>query len=358
MNLVANARDAMPKGGELAIATRTEGLDQVVLTVRDTGSGMDASVQAHIFDPFFTTKEVGKGTGLGLPIVLDIVRRIGGSIDVESDPGEGTTFTIRLPVHDGAPSATAGIATARGGHETVLVAEDDPLVAEAVLSQLEALGYRTLAAGTIEEAVNLFEENRGRVDLLLTDVMMPGQLGGDLAEQLRDRAPELKVLLMSAHPRNELLRHGRIKADTALLPKPFDEHALDEAVRGVLGRRVLEVLVVDDDPATRETLGDAVTIIGCHAETARDADEAIAVARERGADVVICDLNLGAGRTGHDVARELRLDERLRRAYLIALSGSSSDQDRRRARDAGFDEVLSKPIEFDRLEKVLVRAAI
>jgi PAS domain S-box-containing protein len=245
INLAMNARDAMPKGGELMIDTRVEKGDELILTVRDTGVGMDAATQRRIFDPFFTTKDVGKGTGLGLPIVLDIVRRASGTIDVESATGRGTTFTIRLPIHDRAEPARAEAEPAPGGRETVLVVEDDPLVGEAVQAQLEGLGYGTLVAGSADEALRVFEENGDSVNLVLSDVMMPGVQGGDLAEQLRSRAPALEVLFMSAHPREELVRQGRIPADARLLSKPFDARALDAAVRGTLARHEAPILLLD-----------------------------------------------------------------------------------------------------------------
>jgi PAS domain S-box-containing protein len=232
VNLATNARDAMPEGGDLVIETRSEGPGRVALSVRDSGVGMEPSVQARIFDPFFTTKEIGKGTGLGLPIVLEIIQRLRGTIDVESAPGRGTTFTLHLPVHERTAALPAPEGTARGQGRTVLIVDDEPLVATTVRSHLETLGYRALAAGEAAEARRLLEEHR--VDVLLTDIVMPGLLGTDLAREVRPRSPELKVLYMSAHPREELVRQGRLDRDAPLLEKPFDERALDAALERVL----------------------------------------------------------------------------------------------------------------------------
>ncbi len=274
LNLVANSRDAMPEGGELRVETRPtdDGLS-VAISVSDTGSGMDEETKARLFEPFFTTKGVGQGTGLGLSTVFAVARQRGGEVRVDSEPGRGTAVTVRLPVVARNLTSRTENGGTPHGTETVLAVEDDPLVRETIEGDLRALGYTTLMAGLPAEALATIE--RAPVDLLLTDVMMPGKLGGELARAIRARHPALRVLFMSAHPQSELLRLKRIEPDDRLLSKPFGQHELGVAVRAVLdqppagaavkteaGRtaatHVRRALIVDDDPDVAETMGDAL----------------------------------------------------------------------------------------------------
>lgn len=238
MNLVTNARDAMTEGGSLTITTRpvtiTPGDDDcaarpgryVCIDVHDDGAGMDEATLAHIFEPFFTTKGTGRGTGLGLAMVVTIVERMGGFVDVESKPGDGTTFSLCLPCTDARPvssrPAPACSTTMRG---RILLAEDDPMVRHTLRKDLEALGFEVVEAESPERAVELGNE-RGGIDALVSDVMMPGLTGPELAARLRQDHPELPVLFLSAYTADELLERGAVDAEAALLQKPVRKEAL------------------------------------------------------------------------------------------------------------------------------------
>lgn len=249
LNLVVNAREAMPTGGCLSIRTANRTLDEkaaaampeaqpgsyVVLSVADTGAGMDEATRDRLFEPFFTTKEFGKGTGLGLATVYGIVRQSGGHITVDSAPGKGTTFTILLP-H--APEAQAGAAAAaaasRGGSETLLLVEDDAGVRGLARMTLTTQGYTVLEAREGAEALQLSASHPGAIHLLITDVVMPRMSGRELAERLRLVRPGVKVLYMSGHTDDSVLRHGVEQARTNFIPKPFSPAHLTRRVRDIL----------------------------------------------------------------------------------------------------------------------------
>ncbi|HEV8266737.1 MAG TPA: ATP-binding protein, partial [Thermoanaerobaculia bacterium] len=239
MNLVVNARDAMPRGGRLTIATANGEVDgQVELVVRDTGTGMDAETRMHLFEPFFTTKPVGQGTGLGLATVYGIVRQSGGDISVASDLGHGTTFTVSFPALDGDSGAGAlekpAAAAARGGHETILLVEDEAPLRELNTRILREHGYDVIVANGGESALALASERTGRIDLLLTDVVMPGLSGSALAQALLEKRPETLVVYTSGYTSDALVRHGVSDATAAFLAKPFTPRALAKRVREVL----------------------------------------------------------------------------------------------------------------------------
>ncbi len=260
MNLAVNARDAMPEGGRLRIetarVTREAPRDQpgpgasaprpyASLAVTDTGCGMTADVRAHLFEPFFTTKAPGKGTGLGLPTVYGTVEQSGGFIEVESEPGRGSTFRIFLPVEtfdDAAPRGPAGggaalpaalgppAAGARGSG-TILLVEDEPLVREYISGLLADHGYAVVEARDGGDALRIGERSDRRIHLLLTDVVMPGLSGRDLAERLREMHPSIGVLFMSGHTDDDIVRRGVETAGTRFIAKPFTAEALLEKVR-------------------------------------------------------------------------------------------------------------------------------
>ncbi len=251
MNLAVNARDAMPKGGRLVIETANGELDDayarrhpgvqpgpyVLLAVSDSGVGMDAETRARIFEPFFTTKEPGRGTGLGLATVYGIVKQSGGHIGVHSEPGKGTTFRLYLPRVDGAADPVeppAAITPAPQGSETVLLVEDQEDVLELAREILRRQGYAVLAAGHPREALRLGQEHAGPIHLLLTDVVMPGMTGRELADRLAPRRPEMKVLYMSGYADGAIVRHGVLTPGMTFLPKPFTPDALVWKVREVL----------------------------------------------------------------------------------------------------------------------------
>jgi signal transduction histidine kinase/DNA-binding NarL/FixJ family response regulator len=252
MNLAVNARDAMPLGGRLTIEAANVELDEefaashvgalpgsyVRLAVSDTGCGMDAATKARIFEPFFTTKDPGKGTGLGLAMVYGIVNQSGGHIDVYSEPGHGTTFQIYLPRDTSVPVAASRtpLPPPRPGTETVLLAEDDDSIRGMAALALRGHGYTVLAAANGPEALRLAEEHAGPIALLVTDVIMRGMSGRQLAEALAVQRPGLRVLFMSGYTDDAILHHGVLEAGIPFLHKPFGPDALARAVRAVLDR--------------------------------------------------------------------------------------------------------------------------
>jgi PAS domain S-box-containing protein len=250
MNLLANARDAMPQGGRLAIETANvqwadgaspcpfpvPGGRYVRLSVRDTGTGIDAETMRHIFEPFFTTKEKGKGTGLGLATVYGIVKQSGGYIDAKSQPGEGSTFDVYLPAVEAEADPVklvVPVASSSGG-QTILVVEDEESLREVAREVLESSGYRVLTASCGKEALSVSAAHPEPVRLLLTDVVMPGMSGPELAERLRPERPEMSVLYMSGYTEEIVAQHGTMGRGTRLLTKPFSVAALARSVHEVL----------------------------------------------------------------------------------------------------------------------------
>jgi CheY-like chemotaxis protein len=211
----------------------------VRLQVRDTGVGISPEILSRIFEPFFTTKASGKGTGLGLATVHDIVRRSGGAITVSSQPGYGATFAVFFAQIDGPASVEVPAARppTQAGTETVLLVEDDPEVRTLARLMLERCGYTVLDAACGDDAMEMHGAYQGSIDLLLVDVVMPGISGRTLAERLVARQVGLKVLFMTGYTDDEVVQHGVLDGVVALLPKPFDIQSLSSAVRGVLDRR-------------------------------------------------------------------------------------------------------------------------
>jgi two-component system cell cycle sensor histidine kinase/response regulator CckA len=250
MNLVVNARDAMPVGGKLTMETANVILDEkyaeghlaakpgsfVMLSVSDTGVGMDKATMERIFDPFFTTKEKGKGTGLGLSTVFGIVQQSAGSVWVHSEVGAGTTFKVYLPQVDAVaePSMSLPSSLTMRGSETVLLAEDEDQVRLAVRGILRRYGYTVLEARNAGEALLLCERHRGPIDLLLTDVVMPQMSGPELAKRLSQNRPGMKVLCMSGYTDDATVRHGVVEAAFAFLQKPITVETLTKRVRDLL----------------------------------------------------------------------------------------------------------------------------
>jgi nitrogen-specific signal transduction histidine kinase/CheY-like chemotaxis protein len=249
LNLAVNARDAMPGGGTLTLEVSNRVIDPVyadghselvpgsyvMLEVADTGTGMDPETRARIFEPFFTTKEQGKGTGLGLAVCYGIVRQASGSISVYSEPGHGSTFRMLLPradVASAAEPAQAEAPIALAGEEAVLVVEDERWVRELAVRALRAHGYQVRAAATGEEALAIAAS--APVDVLVTDVVMPGMNGRELAERLQATRPSLQVVYMSGYAEHSVVRQGVIEPGIAFVGKPFEPDRLARMVREVL----------------------------------------------------------------------------------------------------------------------------
>jgi CheY-like chemotaxis protein len=251
INLALNARDAMRDGGKLTLETRNVHLDEayagmhnevaagnyVMIAVSDTGSGITPENLERVFDPFFTTKEVGKGTGLGLSMVFGFVKQSGGHVKIYSEIGYGTSVKMYLPRATGDeqikfnPSAALAI---EGGHETVLVVEDDTMVRQYVVTQVRSLGYVTLEAANAVEALAVLDKHP-TIDLLFTDVIMPGAMNGrQLTDTATQRRPGLKTLFTSGYTENAILHHGRLDPGVHLLAKPYRKPELARMIRVAL----------------------------------------------------------------------------------------------------------------------------
>jgi PAS domain S-box-containing protein len=250
-NLCINARDAISGVGKITVSTRNTALDEkscarlgggtpgeyVMLSVSDDGCGMDSETLLLIFDPFYTTKEIGKGTGLGLATVYGIVKQNQGFINASSEPGQGATFTIHLPRHAAGMEPDAGKApdqAVSSGHETILVVEDEPALLKMATIVMESQGYTVLAAGCPAEAIRMAGEHAGRIDLLLTDVVMPGMNGRDLAKSLVSTCPGLKRLFMSGYTADIIARHGVMDEGAHFIQKPFSLKDLAAKLREAL----------------------------------------------------------------------------------------------------------------------------
>jgi signal transduction histidine kinase/ActR/RegA family two-component response regulator len=256
MNLVFNARDAMPQGGDLTIQTANADLDDVwskkhpgvqpgpyvMFAVRDTGHGMDDETQSHLFEPFFTTKDTSKGTGLGLATVYGTVNQSGGCVSVSSKVGLGTAIAIYLPrVHEfvDAVEPVKPAVSPLQGKETILLVEDDDAVRRMTREFLKIKGYKVIEARSAAEAIQWMESHGGSIDLVLTDVVMPGMKGGELVERLSQLHSKLKVLFMSAYAEGDAISIGILSPGTAFIEKPFSPDELAAKVRDVLGANPL-----------------------------------------------------------------------------------------------------------------------
>jgi two-component system cell cycle sensor histidine kinase/response regulator CckA len=254
LNLAVNARDAMPRGGELKIETANAELTEidakryryvvpgqyVMLQVSDTGRGMDEELQSHIFEPFFTTKETGKGTGLGLATVYGVIKQSGGYIWVESQPGKGARFNIYLRRVEGTTEEvreTKELGKRVGGPRTILLVEDEASLRKLTRNTLKEIGFTVLEAQDAFEAVKIATETKSVIDLLLTDVVMPGRSGPELAGDLARARPGMKVLFMSGYTDGAIAAHGVLESGILILRKPFTRQQLTQSIDEVLVRK-------------------------------------------------------------------------------------------------------------------------
>ena len=364
LNLVVNARDAMPNGGKLLIETahversrnhsrphlEAHAGSYIMLAVSDNGVGMDEETRRHIFEPFFTTKDVGKGTGLGLSIIQGIVAQSGGYIEVLSEPGHGTIFKIYLPMvmEQATEEDLPEPVSALRGKETVLVVEDQAEVRKFATAALNAYGYRVVQAETASEALLCCEQERERVDLVLTDVVMPGIGGGELAARLRKRWPGIKVLFMSGYAGDAVTHHGVLEQSAEFIQKPFSPDQLAHRVREMLVTpdRPARIVVVDDEASVRSFLRKALEHGGYEVLEATDGKRAVKEALVQQVDLVITDLVMPE-QEGIETIQALR--RVVPGIKIIAISGAFHGQFLRTAQLLGADAVLNKPLSIELL---------
>jgi PAS domain S-box-containing protein len=372
MNLAINARDAMPSGGRIEIETCEAVLDEagagkhpqarqgryVVFTVSDTGAGMTPEVQSQIFEPFFTTKGVGHGTGLGLCTAYAIVQQAGGWIAVESVPQQGTSFRIWLPAVTRPVTARADTrrpAQAAESEATLLVVEDQADVRRLALSILRLQGYRLLEAENASRALAVSDGHSGAIDLLVTDVIMPGMNGRELADRLVAKRPGMKVLYISGYSGDALSRQGCLEPGTEYLPKPFSPNELSGKVREVLrtaapARRT--VLVIDDDSAVSGLLQRILRGAGYHVLVAADGRIGMETVGREAVDLVITDLVMPE-QEGIETVKRLHMQRP--KLPVIAISGAFGGSCLKAAAMLGAAATLAKPIAADELLRVVGR---
>ncbi len=366
LNLVVNARDAMPVGGTIHIesealeldpdAAQRIGLEPAVpvvrLNVKDSGRGMDDETQRRLFEPFFTTKERGRGTGLGLSIVNTIVQQIGARVEVESCPGRGTSFLFHFPAVPVPVAAEAEPGAARTGPGArVLLADDDPRVREVVGIMLRQMGHKVTAAEGGVQMLQLITDVTSAPDLLLTDVMMPEISGPSLAEKVRDRFPGIRVLFMSAVSADWLVAEGRLDPLAPVIVKPFDQKLLARRIDEVLlgdASAPETILLVEDSPSARDALSYILSESGYRVLAAESVAEARLLGQraEGTIDFLLTDLHLPDGQ-GEELARELAAAHpTMRRIFMSGGRSPVSDPD---------SVYFVKPIDVDALIDELER---
>jgi hypothetical protein len=315
-----------------------------MLAVSDTGTGMDEATRSKIFEPFFTTKGVGKGTGLGLSTVQGIVAQSGGHIEVYSEPGSGTTFKIYLPgvaeaeALEGLPET----APALGGTETVLVVEDQTDVRDYTAVALGSYGYRVLKAESAAEALSICEREGERIDLVLTDVVMPGFSGLELAGRLEELRPGIRILYMSGYTDNAIIQRGVLDRGAGFITKPFGPERLAAKVRGALGphKRLGRILIADDESGVRDFLRAALEKDGYQVVEAADGKQALQTARLGQVDLALVDLVMPE-QEGIETIAAMRKE--MPGIRIVAMSGAFQGQYLEVARRLGADETLAKP---------------
>jgi CheY-like chemotaxis protein len=335
MNLAVNARDAMPQGGRLTIATSNVALDAsyyqgvevppgqyVLLAVSDTGMGMNAETQVHIFEPFYTTKEAGKGTGLGLATVYGIVKQSNGFIWVYSEPDKGSIFKIYLPRVDAVADSDESLQPVQvptAGTETILLVEDEAVLRNVCQVYLESKGYTVLEAGNAKEAMKICQSHDRPIHVLITDIVMPGLGGLELAKSALELRPALSVVLVSGYTDRALDREaigfGRF------LQKPFSFDALARTVRSLLDKN-REILVIEDSRFIRIAVQRALSRAGYTIHTANHGEAGLGAARETLPDLIVLDLALPTI-SGLDVLKALKRDAITKSIPVIVLAALS-----------------------------------
>jgi PAS domain S-box-containing protein len=373
LNLTVNARDAMPTGGTLTVETANARLDEayaaehaevapghyVVVAVTDTGHGMPRDVAARVFEPFFTTKEVGRGTGLGLSQVYGFSKQSGGHVKIYSDEGRGTTVKIYLPrlfseaENEDEPPTDLTARDVSRGRETIMVVEDDDDVRVYTVDCLRELGYQVLEAHDGPSALRLLERQEQPIDLLFTDVVMPGMTGRELADHARQLQPDLKVLYTSGYTRNAIVHAGRLDEGVEMVTKPFTYQVLAEKIADMLEiGRTGRLLLVEDDATVRMFAAEALVGVGYAVDEAASSAEALSrirVARGR-YDAVVLDARL-PDRAGEGLAAELRALH-ADMPILIA-SGEHAETLAKRFADDRCTRVIAKPYNAATLTRAL-----
>lgn len=366
MNLAVNARDAMPNGGRLMIETSNVAFDEeiarlepdirpgpyVMLSVTDNGTGMDERTKSRLFEPFFTTKAPGKGTGLGLSTVYGIVKQSGGHITVESSVGRGTSFRVYLPqveVPNDADGGARGTVVA-SGTETILLVEDRPEVRNLALQVLEIYGYSVLPAASGEQALEIASRTDA-IDLMVTDVVMPGMTGPQLAQAIKQVRPSLKVIFMSGYADAALIP-ADLSEGTACLQKPFTPEALARQVRQVLDSRPASgrILIVDDEAEIRKLLRQFLEAAGYTVVEAPDGRRAVSAVDAGGVALVITDLVMPE-KEGIETIREMR--QRHPEVKIIAMSGAFGGRFLKTAEMLGAHATLLKPVRAEGLVRAV-----
>ena len=371
MNLAMNAREAMRNGGSLTIETQNADLDEghaakypavkpgpyVHLTVRDTGSGMGEETQGRLFEPFYTTKPPGQGLGLGLATVYGIVRQSGGSIRVESELAKGTTVhvylprigeTVRLAERD-----KPAVSTLRGT-ETVLVVDDQEEIRKLAQVVLKSKGYRVAVAASGWEALLYSERHAGPIHLILTDIMMPGMTGQELAERLRPLRPEMAVVFMSGYLESRSAQSGNLQAGAGFLSKPFSPDSLAAKVREALGspRSAGKVLVIEDETGIRSFLRMILASVGYEVLEADSAEQALKNLNGEVVELIL--VNLGVP-SQQNVDKIHMLQQRHPNLKVIAMAEAYGNEFLRAAEQLGAQATLSKPIRADQLLETIRR---
>lgn len=368
MNLVVNARDAMPEGGILTLELKNSVIDSrvephhgvpdgeyVLLAVTDNGTGMTPELKARVFEPFFTTKEHNRGTGLGLATVYGIVKQSGGHIWLYSEPGAGTSVKVYFPrTNEQTESAPAPQAVKpKGGDETILVLDDNDQIRRLVEGVLQAAGYQVLCASTGEQAERICHDHRGEIDLLVSDVILPGTNGKMVASRLKFYRPALRVLFMSGYTGASLTQREILSvADSRFLEKPFTPDTLLGAVRAALGDRPRgrRVLVLDDARGVREFIANVLTGAGYEVFTAESGRGAAGKVSANSIDIVLTDLSMPDEEGIETVIA-------LRRAYprlkIVAMSGFFGPDMLDAAKVLGANATLAKPVSAETLRNTI-----